>query len=485
MKESKSGSAPDQNHVDPDNGSNEKRTFDRPTQELFKSMKHNKSIATLLLIAAVMTTAQPLRAEEIAPATSEPITLDEALRMTREHNPRALQAVEEVKAADAQVTRGRSGYFPHLSASAGYRYLDPVAEANFGGATIQFVPNDNYDARVTAEMMLYDFGRTGRTVDLAKAGRNSAGIRQEITLRDLSLATIRAFYSVLFLQEAVSVQQKEIDALQKNLDHMQKRYDEGAATRFDLLTTQVRLAAAGNRKIDYETQLHNQEIALRRLCGLDEQAPLNLSGSFDITVADKDANRLAAAALEQRPELMLARENLKAASYKKSLAGKEFLPKIVGSASWGTANGYMPDIDKMRTNVAAGVELQVPIFDGFGRSAALREAAAMKRSAEQQQLDTEQMAQAEIRQSLNDLKSSEQKIETTCLQVSQADLAAQHARIRYDNGLATTLDLLDAEAALAEAELAHLQARYEYVLNAYDVRRASGDLIAQKQEKGS
>jgi outer membrane protein len=103
----------------------------------------------------------------------------------------------------------------------------------------------------------------------------------------------------------------------------------------------------------------------------------------------------------------------------------------------------------------------------------------MMRSAEQERIDTEDLVQAEVRQSVNSLKTSMEKIETTRLQVSQADLAAQHARTRHQNGLATTLDLLDAENSLAEAELAHLQARYEYVLNAYSVRRAAGDLIRQ------
>ena len=441
-------------------------------------MKKRNTIAALLLIAASLGANEPLQAAA-SNAASRQLTLDEALRMTREHNPKARQASEEVTAADAKVTESRSAWFPRISGSAGYRYIDPVSEISFGGTAMQFMPNDNYNARFTAEMMLFDFGRTASTVNLAKAGRNSATIRQEITLRDLSLATVQTFYSVLFLQEAVRVQDKEVAALRTNLDHMQKRYAEGAATRFDLLTTQVRLAAAGNRKIDYQNKLRNQEITLRRLCGLEENAPLNLKGSFEITAADMDGDKLAASALDHRPEMLLARENLKAASSKKSLAVREFLPKIVGSASWGTANGYVPDIEKMRTNVAAGVELQVPIFDGFRKSASLREAAAMKRSAEQQQLDAEQMSRAEVQQSINDLKSSAEKIESTRLQVSQADLAAKHARIRYDNGLATTLDLLDAEAALAEAELAHLQARYEYVMNAYSVRRASGDLIRQ------
>ncbi|RXK82020.1 TolC family protein [Chlorobaculum sp. 24CR] len=428
------------------------------------------------MLAAAISVGEPLLAAETGAA---PLTLDEALRMTREHNPKARQASEEVKAADAKVAESRSAWFPQISGKAGYRYLDPVSEMSFGGSSMKFMPNDNYDARFTAEMMLYDFGRTASTVDLAKAGRNSASIRQDMTLRDLSLATVQTFYSVLFLQEAVRVQQTEVAALQTNLDHMQKRYAEGAATRFDLLTTQVRLAGAGNRKIDYENRLRNQEITLRRLCGLDENALLNLRGSFDISAADMDADKLAASALDHRPEVMLARENLKAAAYKKNLATREFLPKIVGSASWGASNGYVPNIDKMRTNVAAGVELQVPIFDGFRKSAALREATAMKRSAEQQRLDAEQMTEAEVRQAVNNLQSSREKIETTRLQVSQADLAAKHARIRYDNGLATTLDLLDAEAALAEAELANVQSRYEYVMNAYSVRRASGDLIRQ------
>jgi outer membrane protein len=442
-------------------------------------MKHYKSIAALLMTAAALATGEPLTAAENSNTVTESLTLEQAMQLTREHNPKALQAAEEIKAADAKVNGSRSGWFPQLSASAGYRYIDPVSRIDLSTGSMQFMPNDNYDARITAEMTIYDFGRTGRTVDLAKSGRNSAGIRQDITLRDLSLATVRSFYSVLFLREAVKVQDKEIAALRKNLDYMQKRYDEGVATRFDLLTTQVRLATAGNRKIDLETQLRNQEISLRRLCGLAENAPLNLKGSFDITSSDMDGKRLSASALDHRPEVVLARENLKAASYKKSLAVSDLLPKIVGSASWGTKNGYVPDIEKMRTNVSAGVEIQVPIFDGFRKSASIREAAAMKRFAEQQRLDTEQMAQEEVQQSVNNLKSSTEKIETTRLQVSQADLAAQHARTRYNNGLATTLDLLDAEAALAGAELSHLQARYEYVLNAWLLRRASGDLIRQ------
>ena len=440
-------------------------------------MKTSNRSATLIAISAMLALTRPSLAADAGSMPTAPITLDEAIRLTREHNPRALQAADEVKAAEAKVTQSRSGWYPQISAKAGYTYLDPVSELPIGGSMMQFVPNNNYDAKVTAEMMLFDFGRRGRNVDLALSGKAAAGIRKEMTLRDLSLGTIRTFYSVLFLQEAVSVQDKEITALQRNLDSMQKRYKEGAATRFDLLTTQVRLSAAGNRKIDLQNQLKNQEISFRRLCGIRDEGPLVLRGSFDIRSNEMDADKLTASAIDHRPEIILSRENSRAASLRKSLAVRDEFPKIVGVASWGSTNGYQPDIHEMRTNVMAGVHLEVPIFNGFRSSGAKSEATALMHAAEQERIDTEELAKAEVKQTINSLRTSREKIDATALQVSQANLAAQHARIRHQNGLGTTLDLLDAEAELAQAELANLQARYEYVLNTYDARRASGDLI--------
>ncbi len=410
------------------------------------------------------------------------LTLDEAIRLTREHNPVALQTEEAVRAADAKVTEARSAFYPQVSAKAGYQHIDPISKITMGPLAFKLMPEDAWDARITAEMLLFDFGRSGRTVDLAKSARAGAGYQRDLALRDLSLASVRAFYGVMFLEQAVRVEDKEITALKTNLEHTQQRYRQGIATRFDLLTTEVRLSAAQNRRIDLQKELDNQRINLRRLCGLDAATPLKLQGSFDIPKKEMDSDMLAAETLERRPEIMIARENARAAALKRSLAVKENLPKIVGSASWGSTNGYQPDIYDMRNNVSAAVQIQMPLFTGFRNSASTREATAIMHAAEQERLDTEQAAQAEVRQAVNGLHASSDKIGSTTLQVSQADLAAQHARTLYQNGLATTLDLLEAEARLSEAELANLQARYEYVLNAYAVRRASGDLIAQPME---
>jgi len=210
---------------------------------------------------------------------------------------------------------------------------------------------------------------------------------------------------------------------------------------------------------------------------MKSDAPLNLRGTFDITHDGYDASRLVGEAMGNRLEIKLAHENELAATARESLTVKSYYPTLSGSVSYGTMNGYVPDIERMRGNVAAGVELQIPVFNGFRTSAEKREATATKLAAMQEKIDAEEQVRAEVGQSVNALHTSMEKTGTTRMQVERATLAAEHARIRYRNGLATSLDLLDSEAALAQAELAHLQAKYEYVLNTCTLRRAAGELF--------
>ncbi len=431
--------------------------------------------AVILLVTAAA--ALPF----IADAGAAELTLHSALSRMEENSPALRSAREGVNAADAGVEAKRSGWLPEIAATATYGYRDRVSEMS----GMQFMPNDSYDARISASMMLFDFGRTAKSVNIATSGRNAAGYRLALTQRELSWATIQIFYDMLFLREAVGVQDKEITALEKNLDITMKRYREGVATRFDILSTEVRLASARNRKLDLETELANQEISLCRLAAIADGEPLELKGSFSMAEEPGLAPAPESEAIQNRLEVKLATENARAAHEKKSLAERQGLPKITGSVSWGSSNGWLPDTDDpdlgtMRTSTTAGLQLELPLFTGFRTAAGRREALAMQRAAEQDRIEAEQRVRAEVRQASRALKTSREKITTTALQVEQARLAAENARIRHLNGLATTLDLLDTEASLAEAELGNLQARYTFVMNTYAFRKASGEPLMQE-----
>lgn len=435
-------------------------------------------IRTAGIAATALMLAWPRPATADSAPAEAPLTLDRAIHLVRENNPALKAAAEEITAADARITQSRSAYFPQVSASAGYTWLDTVSKISFGSSgEIQFMPNDNYDAKVTARATLLDFGKRGANVDLAMSGKKTAEQSLELARRELSYQTVQLFYGILFLQESLRVEEKEIAALSKALDYTTKRYQTGSATRFDVLSTEVRIAATRNRTLDLQHELLRSQLTLRRLTGIAANAPLTLQGSFALTPNVPVSSGLVAQALEQRLELQLSRENEAAAKLHRSLAMKQGVPVVTGSISYGITNGYQPDINEMRNNVAAGLHLEIPLFTGFRTSAERQESAARMRAATQRRIDTEQQVKTDVEETIHALQTASEKITTTGVQVEQAELAARHVRARYENGMATALDLLDTEAALSQAELARLQAAYAYVINNYTLKRTTGEVF--------
>ncbi len=434
---------------------------------------------TVAITAVALMLAWPLRSSATETPAETPLTVEQAIQLVRENNPALKAAADEVKAADARITQRRSAYFPQISASAGYTWLDPVSEKSFGGeAPMQFMPHDNYDAKVTAQATLLDFGKRGSNVAIALSGKKTAEQALELSRREAAWQTVQLFYSILFLRENLRVEEKQIAALNKALEYSTKRYQAGAATPFDLFSTKVRLADTRNRTLDLEHELRRSELTLRRLTGIADNAPLKLQGSFAVKPQDGRAETgLVAQALAQRLELQLSREQETAAKLHRSLAGKEGLPVVTASLSYGVSNGYQPDINEIRNNVAANLHLEIPLFTGFRTSAEQQERTALARAATRRRLDAEQLAKSDIAETLHALQTASEKMSTTEVQVQQAELAAKHARARYENGMATALDLLDTEAALSQAELARLQAAYAYMLNTYSLKRTTGEIF--------
>ena len=429
---------------------------------------------TVRIAATALMLSWPL----LATGAEEPLTIEKTIRMVRENNPALKAAADDVQAADARITQSRSAYFPQISVSAGYTYLDPGSEMSFfGSPMLKFMPNDNYEAKVTAKATLFDFGKRGSTVDLAKTGKRTAEHTLELSRRELSFQAVQLFYGILFIRESITVEQKEIAALSKALDFTTKRYKTGAATRFDVLSTEVRIAAAKSKMLDLNHELLRQELTLRRLTGIADNLPLNIQGTFAITPAAHENNGLVNRALEQRIEMQLANDHEHAARQRRSIAMKDGLPVVSGSASYGVTNGLMPDINEIRENFVGSLHLEVPLFSGFKTSAERQEATALMHAAANRKFDTQQQVKSDVEETAHALETASEKITTTEVQVQQAKLAAEHARARYENGMATALDLLNTEASLSQAELAKLQAGYAYVINNYTLKRATGEIF--------
>ncbi len=335
-------------------------------------------------------------------------------------------------------------------------------------------PADNYNAHVAGQYTFYDFGRTSTAVDLSKSREQTLRDAMDLTKTNLSLQTIRVFYTIILLQKSMKVQDEQIEALNQHLSVTQKRVEAGTATSFDVLTTQVRVAGAQNQKVDIQNSLERQEAELGQLLNLPPQNLPLIRGSFQQTAMSLNIDSLSQLALEQRTELKIAHDAEHSAERQKAVSSLGNMPTLKVSAVYGLNNGYEPNIYPVRGNWVWGAQAEVPIFDGGRVGHQEEEAEAAVQSEQAHGRDVEAQIRSDVEQVVADVQAAASKVKISELQLRQAHDAVTIARTQYETGSITNLDLLDAVTAESAAKLMNLQALYRLVISKYDLERAIG-----------
>ncbi|HVO76565.1 MAG TPA: TolC family protein [Candidatus Bathyarchaeia archaeon] len=412
------------------------------------------------------------------PAADDSLTVAQAVRMTLENHPLIQQAGCGVAAADARVGASRSPYYPDISAAGLYTLLEPVASIDFPGlGSFKLYPPNNYDVHLGVRETLYDFGKVSTGVELAQSARRGAADYVDVVKSNLAYQTVGVFDAMLILRKSIVVLDEQIEALEQHLAVSVKKMRAGTATDFDSLTTEVRIAAARNDRIDAGRALETQEILLRQLTGFPADRPIHVRGIIDERPVPVREDSVLEAAKRQRPELVVARDAENTAAVQARLASLGDKPSLVLGATAGFKNGYIPDLDKMTANVVAGAQLLVPIFNGSRTRHQKEEADANVRSTGARTADVQRQVVSEVEQAIAGVRSSRDKIENSRVQVTHAEAALARAQAQYEAGVATNLDLLDVQTALSQAKLIRLRAVYEYTVSLNALDKATGRKI--------
>jgi outer membrane protein len=425
-----------------------------------------KSILALGLLAAAL--ALPLRADET------PLTLTHAIEVVLARHPSLDAAQAAVDAARGRTRQSDAGYQPQVSLDADYLHMSLRPHIDFGPGTFYTTIYDSYDAAVTARQLLTDFGRTDALVDLARAGEISAKDALEGVRSQLGYQTIQAFYGVILLRESVGVSDEEIRALAEAGRISSQKYSGGSATKFDVLTTQVRLATARNHRTDTLAALQRQEALLRELLGYQPGTPLALAGGFDTGGTTPDLSSTIAEGLRNRPEIKVARDTSETSRRQLTVADRADRPTLAAQASGGLEDGQLPSMYDNKGYVNGGVSLSVPLFTG-GRTTGERiEARANLRASDARVRQLAETITTDVQDALTDWTAAQARLANADALVDQAQEALDLARTRYANGVVTNFEQLDAQSSARAAELARLQARYDFVLARQAIARAAG-----------
>jgi outer membrane protein len=412
-------------------------------------------------------------------APTGPLTLNQTIQAVLSRYPTIAAAQSAVDAARARTVQSNADRLPQVSAQGGYTYnsLRPYVAISIPGlppGAIYESVQDAYGANITARQLLTDFGRTDKLVEMARSGEISAQDALEQTRHQLGYQAIESFYGVLLLRSSADVAREEISALEEALRIAQRKFGAGSATKFDVLTTQVRLANAKNHLTDTLSQLEKQENGLRQLLGIGLASPLQIAGDFDADTAAIPESAAIADGLLNRPEMKIARDDEQTARLRLDAADRSNRPTLEAQVTGGVENGVVPDLYDNKGYVTAGLSVQVPIFTGRRILGDRLEAGAGVRSAQARERELNDSITTDVADAYSDLNAAKARLSNADLLVDQAKEALSLAQTRYTNGVITNFELLDAQSSSRSAELSRLQARYDCVLARQAVARAAG-----------
>ena len=432
----------------------------------------------LLLLLAVAMTAY----------AEETITLEQAVETALKNNPGLKAADAQVEAAQAGITRSRSGFLPKVNLSETWSKTDNplmvlgtklnqeiVTPADFNPV----VMNDpdtlsNYNTRLSVMQPVFNGGKEYLGVTQARLANEAALQDRNRTRQETMFNVVKAYYGLLLAQAYDKVAAQSLETSAANVKLAEARFKAGAVLQSDLLRAKVQYAEVKEMATRSENGVKLAAANLNFAMGVPQGARFEVEGALSAQDMKEDLDGMIAEALSLRPDLVSLGLNRKNAEANVKQARADYIPSLnlMGQVDWNSDRLAGSDAKSW----AVMAVLQWNLFDGLVTTSHVREASA--NSGRMRALDDQMRAgvQLQVRQAFYTLAASIDRITATSSSVQEAEEGFRIVQKRYEAGMTTLVDVLGAENALIRARTGALQALYDNNVAAAELKMAAGTL---------
>jgi outer membrane protein len=396
------------------------------------------------------------------PANLPPLSLKQAEALALKNNP--LISVAQLTAlASQQVTREvRSNLWP--TATGNLTGVDSHDNSRItAGALNNPIIYQRAAAGVMVSQLITDFGRTKNLVSSADLSAKAANQNAAATKEQILLAVDQAFYGALQAHAVLLVAQQTVGARQTVTDQVGALFKGKLKSQLDFSFANVNLAQAQLLVLDAENNENAALATLSMILGyrdtqnfqlIDDTTPMNPPSS--------NLQDLVSQAYAARPEILSLQFQEQAAQKFHTAERDLFLPNI---SAVGAAGGT-PVRNPVLSNWygAVGVNVQIPLFNGFLYSARSQESALRAQAAHDRVLDLRNQIARDVRTGWLNANAAYARLSVTQQLLDQANLAFDLAQTRYNMGLSSIVELSQAQLQQTQAQISNAQAAYDFRL---------------------
>jgi outer membrane protein len=429
------------------------------------------SAITLLFLAVPTAGAQVLKPGlqlglTRAPDSARKISLDLAISMAEHNAPAAIQAEGVEKTSKAAKVSAIGAIMPSATLSAGrvIQFGGGVTRVNSNGEAVAISSAPTNSTGLSLNMMLFDGGqrlyalRTANS-DIAAAEANRVAVKYNVALQ-----VKQQYYAVLAALESRDAAELQMSQASEQFKTSVAKVRAGVATRSDSLRGVIQIGNAQLALITAQSNKEAADAALTRLVGSEVPVTADPASLQENMAALPDSAQLASLA-KVGPAVQQAQANVEAAEESWHASKATYLPSLSANYSRtgsGTDSRFGLGDGPFAYNGRLTFSLSYPVFNNFQREQQVVIARVADVNAEVTLRDTQLAAQQSLTQYIGALRSASQRVAVQVASVAAAEEDVRVQQQRYNIGASVLLDLITSQAALATAEQALIQARYDY-----------------------
>jgi outer membrane protein len=438
------------------------------TGETIKSPLPDAPAARLIALAGAPqgpTESANAPASSTSAAPNSPrLTRSDAEQMAIKNNPRISVSHLLALAQHQAVREARAGELPTSTASVTAVDAEDASRISAGSLTASRL-FEHAGAGANFTQLITDLGRTHNLISAAKLEEKAQNASAMATENDVVIATDQAFYNALEAQALYQVAKQNVAMRQATDTQIGQLTKNKLKSTLDLSFSDVNLSQAKLMLLDAQNTLDSSMAALDAVLGLDREVNYELvDDAQSLQPPAEDVDKLVELGLDQRPDLQALKLDQQSQTSFSKAQRDQMLPSITAAGTVGSVPIRPAQYYTTNWWGGVGVNLNIPVFNGFLYSAQAKEASLRAQASAEKTRDLRDQVVRDIHTAWLAAKTAYQRMSVTDEMLKQANLSLQLAQARYQVGLSSIVELSQAQYQQTDAAIGHTNAVYQYRL---------------------
>ncbi len=407
------------------------------------------------------------------------VTLSDCIKLAITHHPTIMSAISNAEIYKTRIGQAWSNYFPTLNAGTSYSRNDTLM--TMGGSYSRMMSqkyNMYYVPTLSANMLLFDFGKTKAAADMAKRNYEASRYDAETSIELVIYNVKVAYYNLIFAEIQKTVYEDTVKDFELQLKQARAQYEIGRKAKIDGTTAEYNL---GNAKVNLIKAKNTLELAAAELAnavGIPELEGVVLKDKLNTKAYDVNFKDLLSTAQASRPALLASKKLMDAAEMNVRSAKRAFAPDLSAFGSY-SQGGRQIDSDY---GYQFGVQLNYSALNLMYLKKQVDEANATYKKYVADYEQQKQNVYLAVKSAYINLLNSHDSLDVSKLALQQAKERQYQAFRRYQVGLGDAIEFKDAENSYLNAQLDYYSNVLNYNVNAAEVERVIGAPIKESDK---